>query len=307
MRVRTVRRTGDGPVAKLRSAAAGLAGLGREGGIVHLMWPTLPAMDALRLATLRVPTVLTVHNHVPHRRDRLRELGLARLYRSADRLVFASEYTAARFVETFGGAFGAPRAVVPHGLLEPAGGGAPGAWPRTLEPSVVFAGLVRRYKGVETLIEAAPALAADGLGVEIHGRWDAGLERDRAFVAREGGAFRRVDRFLDDEEFAALMRRDALFVMPYRAATQSGVLYTLLGARRAFVASRAGDTARTLEAAGLGELLFEPGDARSLVEAVRRARAGLGALTERLEALRESRRWERLLDAAAVERIYGPD
>ena len=103
---------------------------------------------------------------------------------------------------------------------------------------VLFFGLLRPYKGIETLLEAWRGVT--GAELWIVGRPRMALEPLRA-IAPPGVRF--VPGFLPDAELPAYFRRADLVVLPYSRTErfdQSGVLATALGFGKPSVLSDVG-------------------------------------------------------------------
>lgn len=113
-----------------------------------------------------------------------------------------------------------------------------------LEPTastLVFVGLVRRYKGVEDLLEAFAGTAADnpGLRLRIAGNpTSPAIEREvRSLAARD----RRVEldlRYLSEDDFANTVMQSIGVVLPYRAMHNSGTVLAALSLRRPVLVPR---------------------------------------------------------------------
>lgn len=312
--VRVVRRAVSGSVAPrwrgVPAYAALLARLWRERrrfAVVNLqfsvLWPLEWALFRLSPA-LRRRFVFTVHNAVPHGFAGRVHAPTARLAALARRLVFASDAVRDDFLARYGERFAARAGVLRHGTL-PAAPGLPPRPYRAGRPveAAVFWGNVAPYKGVE-LFEAL-GHHAGGLPLEVHGRWDPALAPLKARL--EAAGVRVEDRFLDGAALAALLARDLVFVLPYRAASQSGALYTLLHHGARFVCADTGDLGRLLRRAGLEALLFAPGDAAGAAAAITRLQADDATLTPRLQAAQAAHAWARVLAEAPAAYAELPD
>ena len=120
---------------------------------------------------------------------------------------------------------------------------------------VLFFGLLRPYKGLESLLEAWRGI--EGAELWIVGRPRMALEPLRALAPPN---VRFVSRFVSDAELPAYFRRADVVVLPYSRTErfdQSGVLATALAFGKASVLSDVGGFSE-VAAAGRGA----PGGAR---------------------------------------------
>lgn len=90
---------------------------------------------------------------------------------------------------------------------------------------LLFFGRILAYKGLDLLLEALPLLRAEfpALGLEIWGDGDLTSYRSQLEVA---GNVRVENRWIDENEIAGIFERTDLAVLPYREASQSGVVAT---------------------------------------------------------------------------------
>jgi glycosyltransferase involved in cell wall biosynthesis len=254
----------------------------RAADVVHLQWLTVQPLDVYLLPRAR-PLVLTAHDVLPRdprpgQRDAQR-----RLYERVDAVVVHSEHGRARLTGELGIEPGKVHAI-PHGAFEhltrvpgerplpPALAAVPAD-----RPVVLFFGLMRPYKGLDVLLEAWRALAADA---EL---WIVGLPRMdlTALRAAAPSSVRWHPRFVGDHELASFFRRADLVVLPYRQIDQSGVLATALAFGAPLLLSAVGgfpEVAATGAAA-----LVPPGDPAALATELRRL-LGDSAARERLRA-----------------------
>jgi glycosyltransferase involved in cell wall biosynthesis len=213
--------------------------LAASADVVHVQWLTAPVID-VRLLPDR-PLVFTAHDLLP-REPRPGQVGAQRrLFERADAVVAHSEYGRRQLVQRLGvpaakvhvihhGAFdhvaASPVAALPPEVAGPAG------------PVVLCFGLLRPYKGLETLLRAWAGI--DGAQLWIAGRPMMDLAPLRALA---GPSVRFVPRFVLDGELAALFERADIVVLPYARTErfdQSGVLATALAFGKAVVLSDVG-------------------------------------------------------------------
>ena len=226
--------------------------------VVHFQWLAVPWLD-LRLLPNR-PVVLTIHDPIAH--------APARLLRALPAAVVHTE--AARNAVLRQGLDPARVHVIRHGAfthLTPLAAGAalPPELPADGKPIALCFGLIRPYKGIETLLEAWRGV--DGAELWIVGRPLFDIAPLRA-AAPPGVRF--VPRFVSDSEVAALYDRADLVVLPYARGGRfgfSGVLATALGFGRPAVVS---DVEGFAELVALGAARAVPaGDAGALGRVLR--------------------------------------
>jgi glycosyltransferase involved in cell wall biosynthesis len=238
----------------------------RDADVVHFQWLDVPWLDRYLLPDR--PVVLTAHDLLP-REPRLGQVrAQRRLYDVADALVVHSEYGRRRLVDGLGVT---PEKVhvIHHGAFEhlarlPVQRPLPGELQWAQRPVVLFFGLLRPYKGLDTLLEAWRSVQDAELW--IVGRSLIDVEDLRA-QAPPGVRF--VTRFVAEAEVPAFFRRADLVVLPYSRTErfdQSGVLATALAFGKPTVLSDVGGFGE-VAAHGAG-VLVAPGDPRALAEAV---------------------------------------
>lgn len=140
------------------------------------------------------------------------------------------------------------------------------------DPLVLFLGLVRRYKGVDVLLDAAPAIVrGSGARIAVVGEvFPEARELERRWRAgpvRESILWR--DEYVSEEEMARWLAACDVVVLPYRYVSGSGIAARAIAARRPLAAAAVGGLAETVEPGVTGEL-FPPGDAAGLAAAVER-------------------------------------
>lgn len=243
----------------------------RDADVVHFQWLTVPRLD-LRLLPDR-PTVLTIHDPLERGRTPLR----APAFASVDAIVVHSDF-AKQAVIAQHGVDDDRIHVIRHGVLGAATLGEKpfpsNGFPPSVEddgsPVVLSYGLIRPYKGVQTLLQA-------WRGIENAQLWVVGrpmMELGPLSATAPGGVT-IVPRFVTPEEEAALFERADIVVLPYERSDRfgfSGVLATALGFGKAIVLSDVGGLAEVgSDPTHPAARLVAPGDATAL-------RAALGEL-----------------------------
>jgi glycosyltransferase involved in cell wall biosynthesis len=164
----------------------------------------------------------------------------------------------------------------------------------------LFFGYVRRYKGLDTLLRAWPAVRARrDATLVVAGEFYEDESPYRALAAAAGGEphVRLLGRYLPDLEVEACFKAADVVVLPYRSATQSGVTHVAYALGVPVITTDVGGLAETVTPGETG-LVVPPEDPQALAAAiVRYFEQGLGgAMRGRIAALREALSWERLAD-----------
>ena len=286
--------TGLRRLSKLATHVPDMVRYGRFAGraeVVHFQWLDVPWLD--RLVLPRRPLVLTAHDLLP--REPRPGQGRAQrwVFDAIDALVVHSEYGRGHLVDMLGVD---PRKVhvIHHGAFEHLTRGSreqplPAQLGAVSGPVALFFGLLRPYKGIDTLLAAWRGIAVEGAELWIVGRPRMPVEPLRA-AAPPGVRF--VSRFVSDDELAGFFRRADVVVLPYARTErfdQSGVLATALAFGKPAVLTSVGGFPE-IAAAGsarvvppedppalreaLAGLLMDPAERARLGAAARAAAAG---------------------------------
>ena len=166
-------------------------------------------------------------------------------------------------------------------------------------PLVLFLGLVRRYKGVDVLLDAAPAIVGQtGARIAVVGEVfpDARDLEERRRKSPVHNAILWRDEYVPEEEMARWLAACDVVVLPYRSVSGSGIAARAIAARRPICAAEVGGLAETVEPGVTGEL-FQSGNSGALAAAVKRALdRGLSAYAPGLERAAEEASWPRYVD-----------
>jgi glycosyltransferase involved in cell wall biosynthesis len=212
-----------------------------DADVVHYQWLTVPALDALLLPPLQ-PRVMTAHYVLPPRPSRLQLAAARRVFGRMDAVVAHSEHGAARLRDELGLDPGRVR-VIHHGAFDyltrlPEEKPLPAELEGAEGPVILFFGLLRPYKGLDTLLEAFRRVEGAELWIVGNPRMD--VEPLRRAAAAAPGRVRLLTRFVEDAEVPAILRRADLLVLPYRDAEHSGVLYAGLAFAKPLLLSAVG-------------------------------------------------------------------
>lgn len=205
--------------------------------VVVPWWTTFLALPLGALARLlrrrRIPVIFLVHNVLPHERRRP-DRALARwALQAGDGFVVLTPGEKARLKDLL------PQkevvAVCPHPVyrLFASGRTDKAEARRRLRvpqgvPLLLFFGFVRRYKGVDCLLDAVKLLQSRGVAAHllVAGEiWDGGARlRQRIESLGIQDRVRLDDRYIANEDVGTYFSAADIFVAPYSAGTQSGSL-----------------------------------------------------------------------------------
>jgi glycosyltransferase involved in cell wall biosynthesis len=209
--------------------------------VIHYQWLTVPSLDAMLLPSLR-PRVMTAHYILPPNPSRRQVASARRVFGRMDAVIAHSEHGASRLREEVGLDRDQVR-VIPHGAFDyltqlPDEKSLPAELEGAEGPVILFFGLLRPYKGLDTLLEAFRRVKGAELWIVGNPRMD--VEPLRRMAAEASGRVRFLTRFIEDAEIPAIFRRADVVVLPYRDAEHSGVLYTGLAFGKPMVLSAVG-------------------------------------------------------------------
>lgn len=259
--------------------------------VVHYQWLTVPALDARLLPSLR-PRVMTAHYILPPQPSRRQVRSARRVFGAMDAVVAHSEHSAARLRDEVG-LDPAKVRVIPHGAFDyltrlPQEKPLPAELEGAEGPVILCFGLLRPYKGIESLIDAYGRIADSGAELWIVGNPRMDVEPLQRQAKAAGGRVRFLTRFVDEAEIPAIFRRADLVLLPYLDAEHSGVLYTGLAFGKPLVLSAVGGFPEVAETGAAR--LVPPGDTEALAATLEEliadeaARADLGAAATRAAA-----------------------
>jgi glycosyltransferase involved in cell wall biosynthesis len=239
--------------------------LGRESPevVVFQWWNPITALSSWYLARRArragARVVFVCHNAWPHEgfplAKKLTRLALG----TAHSLVALSEPVASELRRLL------PEMVVgviplpPFSVLDRIPDSSPSIWADRIDAPpdakvVLFFGNVRAYKGLRDLIDAFPQVTASTNAVlVVAGTFFERTDDYRARIEDLGltGSVRLFDEYVPNEQVAPLFELSDLVVLPYRSASQSGVIPLAATFRKPVVATSAGGLPDALAGAGV--------------------------------------------------------
>lgn len=231
--------------------------------VVFQWWHPITALSswyvARRARRAGVRIVFVCHNAWPHEgfpfAPRLTRFALG----TADLLIALSDPVAAELRRLL------PKtsvSVIPLpavSVLEPKPDSSPDSWRRRIDAPpgakvVLFFGNVRPYKGVRDLIDAFPQVTASTNAVlVVAGTFFESMDDYRARVEELGigASVRLFDEYVPNEDVTTLFELADLLVLPYRSASQSGVIPVAATMRKPVVATAVGGIPDALAGSGM--------------------------------------------------------
>lgn len=268
----------------------GIVRRSRSYDAVILQYSILPALELLAYWPVRKKLWLQIHE-VSGLAGRRRVPFLLKVLKKMSRkLLFASSSEMAEHARSHPGS---PKRLVltRHGVLPVVPEDLQIEVKEDSDPSkvIIFWGLVKPYKGVDLLVRMADSGMFKEFALEVHGKWHPSEPLTKQALVERGVLVN--DSFLAPADLRRILLRPALFILPYRSASQSGVLYTLLNYGCVFVSTDVGDNGQFLRAQGLGGLLFDREDIQSVQRAVHYAYEHFTDVRRRLLEIREEFDW----------------
>ena len=229
----------------------------------------------------RVKVVYTMHDPLPHEErttlwgrvfERYKALcQVPALLRALDAIHVHSEKHRQTISARYGISIAEKVYVVPHGGgLTPAILGGKSVPPEIAEQDldgkyvVLFFGRIHPYKGLKYLLQAFRILHDRGMKLTLIIAGE-GNPEDANLLDASGIIL--INRFIRDEEIGALFDAAGVVVLPYTAATQSGVVPMAYAYGKPVICSAVGALDEAVVPGQTG-LLVPPGDAEALASAI---------------------------------------
>jgi glycosyltransferase involved in cell wall biosynthesis len=230
--------------------------------VVHVQW--LPLLERspielhalARIRKLGAALVYTAHNALPHDSGEKHKARYAQAYAAMDRILVHTEHERARLTRELGVNPAridlAVHGPMFHDLPPSDRGRARGALGLDASDDVVLcAGILRPYKGTEDLLDAMPRLLVrrPNALLLLAGQGEPRFLKALEDRVRALGIERRVKlltRYVPVAELPLLYAAADVSVLPYRAASQSGALFTAASFDAPLVATEVGGLAEVL-------------------------------------------------------------
>jgi glycosyltransferase involved in cell wall biosynthesis len=170
---------------------------------------------------------------------------------------------------------------------------------RRADLELLFFGFVRPYKGLDLLIDALSSLNGQSIMLTIAGEFWSGADEIKQRIEQLGLAdmVELRPRYHSEEETAELFARADVVVLPYRAATGSGIIPLAYHYGKPVIASRVGGLPDVVRDRVTGWLVA-PGSSGDLAQAIASvSRDQALAMKADIEELAKALSWDGLSDA----------
>ncbi|MCB0036342.1 MAG: glycosyltransferase family 4 protein, partial [Anaerolineales bacterium] len=209
------------------------------------------------------------HNVLPHERSRLDVAAVRLALQRGDAYIVHAQEQAAVLQNIFPNA---PIVVTPHPTYETLGS-AKTELPTKLpagRPLILFCGLIRPYKGVDILLNALPLVLKEQLvHCAIVGEFWDNDKPYRQQIEQLGiqEQVTIVNKYVENEVLAAYVALADVVVLPYRSATQSGVIQLAFGQHTPVITTNVGGLPDVVDHEKTG-LIVAPEDPAALAQAI---------------------------------------
>jgi glycosyltransferase involved in cell wall biosynthesis len=138
------------------------------------------------------------------------------------------------------------------------------------KPLLLFCGFVRPYKGLDLLLDALPiVLERQQLHLLIAGEFWQGSDLYQSQIRdlNLSDNVTIIDQYIPNEMLATCVDRAAVVVLPYRSATQSGIVQIAFGLNTPVITTDVGGLSESVDD-GLTGLVVPPEDPEALADAI---------------------------------------
>lgn len=256
-----------------------------------------PALRAVAKRT-QVPVTALLHNAIPHDAGKIQRYLGRRFMQVPDRFVTLSQSVTDDLKKLRPDA---PVNTLFHPVYDHFGEGVDRAKARDAinvpahKKTLLFFGLIRPYKGLDTLLEAFGRLP-DDYHLIIAGEAYEDTAKYEQLTASFSDRLTWHNGFVADEDLPVWFSAADAVVLPYRSATQSGVTAVAYHFRRPVIATNVGALGETILHDETG-MLVPPGDPAALATAIETWFSRERNVEESIASWCEQRSWSRFADA----------
>ncbi len=267
---------------------------------------TASQISILKEIKTRNPDVITagiIHNVLPHEHFPMQNILTRRLFKLTDAPIVLSEQTNREYL-------GLLQGEKPNRLFHP-------VYEQSLpdenresirtrlgiqqdEIVVLFFGLVRQYKGLDVLIEALNLINLEKTRIRpfIVGEFYIDPQQILSKIKSDHLPYYEIiNRYVSDDDAAHFLAASDIMVLPYRSASQSGVLSNALNFNLPTLVTDLPGLTELVRQNETGRIV-EPGNAVSLARELvyMSTEADLNSMRENVESYRKQLSWARFVD-----------
>ena len=258
---------------------------------INFQWSVMPALDQYMFLLFRKKLVFTLHNDVPHNFKKTTYEPFRKICKIASKIIFVSESTKKKFVESYGIEFNSKLNVFQHGAMPFLPSVPANKEKLDVTSELVFCGTVKDYKGVDLLYNHADVFKKHGFNIKVFGKFDLEMLETKADLLSKEIFVK--DEFLDSFELQEMFKKtDICLILPYKRATQSGVMYNAIFYCVPFICSDTGEMSEVLKSFGLEGLVFQRDSQDSLEKSLLYLRTNQPFIQARLEKVRNKFDWQ---------------
>jgi hypothetical protein len=264
---------------------------------IHFMWNIYMPVEQIFFKLFGDKFIFTYHNNVPHSFKEKVFKPYQKINTHAVRKVFVSEFTKNEFIKSYeniGEYYLLNHGLMPISEFNETNNIAKGE----IDDSIYFWGRVEEYKGIDVFKNFLKDYQ-----VKIYGKWNINLLSLKDELSNKEN-IEIIDSYLPNDDLKDLLERNNIFILPYKDATQSGVLYTLLAYKKVFICSDVGENSKFLNDNGLDELIFDRADEKSIVDAFEFAKRNYKTVKEKLSIIKDQYKWEYIMTEDKIKELY---
>lgn len=263
---------------------------------IHFMWSLYVPIEEIFFKLYGDKFIFTFHNNVPHSFTGKVFKPYQKINKLASKKIFVSQFTQDAFIlsyEKVGQYF-----LVNHGIMPLDDFEQKYKDGSKAKEEICFWGRVEEYKGLDIFKDKL-----QNYQIKIYGKWNQNLKQLQNYLGSKKN-IQIIDDYLSTDELLKLLQENSVFILPYKDATQSGVLYTLLAYKKVFISSDVGENSKFLKENGFAQLVFNRDDEKSVIRAFEYAKDNYFEIKLKFEKLKQKYKWENIMTEKKVREIY---
>jgi hypothetical protein len=263
---------------------------------IHFMWNLFLPIEKPFFKMFNKKFIFTFHNNTPHNFKGKCYKPYEIINQIAYKKIFVSEYTKKQFLDSYSNT--GKYYLLNHGLMPVFNSLEYKNITKEINKEICFWGRVEEYKGVDIFIDFL-----HDIDIKIYGKWNSDLKSIREQLNSKKN-IQIFDEYIILDDLIKLLESEIIFILPYKDATQSGVLYTFLAHEKIFISSNVGENSEFLLKNDLSALIFDRNDEESVKKAIEYAVKNYWYIKEKFRIIRNKYKWENIITADIIKEIY---